>query len=471
MSSPESVLSDVEASPPPTASPERPTGNKFDRLFGSDNEGGPTRDEEAEASDDEDIGRKRRSRVTDNLDGVNDEEEEEEEDGDKDLFGDDDDDEPEKKDLSDAESPASNDPGNDEQQTFRSIDVSLPRHACPEQGNDDLYLMRIPSTVNFQQQIFYPENFTMPKATEDSAVSPYTLATTTIRVRKSPANPSVLQSNARVVKWSDGSLSLQIASSPNLYDLTSKPLAPPQISKTYDAAQDSHTYLLTTHESAGMLRFIGHVNNHLNLLPTSTSQANAEAVNRLQERLYQAQSTRGARGRGAQTLELTDMRDPEAERKEAEKQHRDKEKLAKKAEAKKARASRNGPGADEDSRAAARRSYPRNSHTTRSKRDSPPIGGKGGRSKEDEYDLEDDFVEKSEDEEDGMEESEDEGGRRRGNGKKKPSKKRIPSPEEDDEEEEEEAEFTDEERAPSRTVRAGKRRRVIDDDEEEDDDE
>ncbi|PWW80288.1 hypothetical protein C7212DRAFT_356468 [Tuber magnatum] len=461
MSSPGSILSDIEASPPLAASPERPTGNKFDRLFGSDNEGAPARDEEAEASDDdEDIGRKRRSRVTDNLDGVNDEEEEEEEeDGDRGLFGDDDDDEPEKKVLSDAESHASHDPGNDEQQTFRSIDVSLPRHACPDQGNDDLYLMRIPSTVNFQQQIFYPENFTMPKATEDSTVSPYTMATTTIRVRKSPANPSVLQSNARVVKWSDGSLSLQIASSPNLYDLTSKPLAPPQNSKSYDAAQDSHTYLLTTHESAGMLRFVGHVNTHLNLLPTSTSQANAEAVNRLQERLYQAQSTRGARGRSAQTLEISDMRDPEAERKEAEKQHRDKEKLAKKAEAKKARASRNGAGADEDSRAAARRSYPRNSHTTRSKRDSPPIGGKGGRSKEDEYDLEDGFLEKSEEEEeDEMEESEDEGDRRRG------------GEEAVEEEEEEEAEFTDEERAPSRTIRAGKRRRVIDDDEEEDDD-
>ncbi|KAG0133698.1 Leo1-like protein-domain-containing protein [Tuber indicum] len=470
MSSPGSVLSDIEASPL-AASPERPTGNKYDRLFGSDNEGAVAHDEEAEASDDEDIGRKRRSRVTDNLDGVNDDEEEEE-DGDRGLFGDDDDDEPEKKDLSDVESHASHDPGNDEQQTFRSIDVSLPRHACPDQGNDDLYLMRIPSTVNFQQQIFYPENFTMPKATEDSTVSPYTMATTTIRVRKSPANPSVLQSNARVVKWSDGSLSLQIASSPNLYDLTSKPLAPPQNSKTYDAAQDSHTYLLTTHESAGMLRFVGHVNTHLNLLPTSTSQANAEAVNRLQERLYQAQSTRGARGRGAQALEISDMRDPEAERKEAEKQHRDKEKLAKKAEAKKARASRNGTGADEDSRAAARRSYPRNSHTTRSKRDSPPIGGKGGRSKEDEYDLEDGFLEKSEDdEEDEMEESEDEGDRRRGHGKKRAVKKRIPSPEEEEEEEEEEAEFTDEERAPSRTVRAGKRRRVIDDDEEDDDDE
>ncbi|KAG0644033.1 Leo1-like protein-domain-containing protein [Tuber brumale] len=469
MSSPGSVLSDIEASPL-AASPERPTGNKYDRLFGSDNEGVPARDGEPEVSDDEDIGRKRRSRVTDNLDGVNDEEEEEE-DGDRGLFGDDDDDEPEKKDLSDAESHASHDPGNDEQQTFRSIDVSLPRHACPDQGNDDLYLMRIPSTVNFQQQIFYPENFTMPKATEDSTISPYTMATTTIRVRKSPANPSVLQSNARVVKWSDGSLSLQIASSPNLYDLTSKPLAPPQNSKTYDAAQDSHTYLLTTHESAGMLRFVGHVNTHLNLLPTSTSQANAEAVNRLQERLYQAQSTRGARGRGAQALEISDMRDPEAERKEAEKQHRDKEKLAKKAEAKKARAGRNGAGADEDSRAAARRSYPRNSHTTRSKRDSPPIGGKGGRSKEDEYDLEDGFLEKSEDdEEEEMEESEDEGDRRRGHGKKRTVKKRIPSPEEEDEEEEE-AEFTDEERAPSRTVRAGKRRRVIDDDEEDDDDE
>lgn len=341
-----------------------------------------------------------------------------------------------------------------------------------------LYILRVPAVVNLQPSIFYPENFVLPKAPADTTTSPYTLATTTIRVRKSPADPSRLQSNTRIIKWSDGSLSLQIASSPNLYDLTSKPLAPSHASGTpYDASQDSHTYILTPHESAGMLRFLGHATQSLNVLPTSTSLANADAVTRLHEQLYAAQSSRGSRAGGApQTMEITDMRDPEAERKEAEKLSRDKERLARKQEQRRARAARNAPGGADDDRAAARRSYPRNSHTTRSKRDSPPIGGtKGGRSKEDEYDLEDDFVERSDDDQDGgVSESDDDDNDDPRRSRQKP-KKKTPAKKRnqilvEEEEEEEEAEFTDDEARPTgnRGSRAGKRRRIIDDDDDDD---
>lgn len=376
------------------------------------------------------------------------------------------------KELSDHElegTPEMDEADHEPERSYRSIDVSLPRHPVPNPGNDDLYLLRIPSLIAIQPQIFYPENFTLGNmATPDSMTSPYTAATTTIRVRKSPVDPSVLQSNARVIRWSDGSLSLQIASSPNLYDLTSKPLAPShKTPEKYDPSQDSHTYLLTPHESAGMLRFLGHATQSLNVIPTGASQANMEAVSRLHEQLAAAQAARGGRSRGQPSIEITDMRDPEAERKEAERIARDKERAAKKLENQQRRARGGAPGGSNEPRGPK---YPPRSTGTRSKRDSPPITGGLRKSKEDEYDLEDDFVQGSDDEEVLESSDEDESGNDRRRKKAPVQKKRREEPEEEDEEDE--AEFTDDEKGGkgrSRGVgRAGKRRRVVDDDDEDD---
>lgn len=338
----------------------------------------------------------------------------------------------------------------------------------PNPGNDDLYLLRIPSLIALQPQIFYPENFTLKNlVTPDSMTSPYTAATTTIRVRKSPVDPSVLQSNARVIRWSDGSLSLQIASSPNLYDLTSKPLAPShKAPEKYDPSQDSHTYLLTPHESAGMLRFLGHATQSLNVLPTGASQANAEAVSRLHEQLAAAQAARGGRGRGQASIEITDMRDPEAERKEAERISRERERAAKKLENQQRRARGGAVGGSNEPRGPK---YTPRAGGTRSKRDSPPITGGLRKSKEDEYDLEDDFVQGSDDEEVMESSEEDESDDNRKRRKAPTQKKRREEPEEEDEEDE--AEFTDDERGGRSRgggARAGKRRRVVDDDDEDD---
>ncbi|RPB17008.1 hypothetical protein P167DRAFT_561949 [Morchella conica CCBAS932] len=407
MSSPESITApspDAEGSP---ASPERPTGNKYDQMFGSDDESthAPNDDDDDDNEDDADAG-KRARRVGTNGDGAADEDAEgEEENDDKDLFGDDSDEEaPTKpKELSDNElegTPELDEQDNEPEREYRSIDVSLPRHPVPNPGNDDLYLLRVPSLIAIQPQIFYPENFTLKNlTTTDTMTSPYTAATTTIRVRKSPIDPNTLQSNARIIKWSDGSLSLQIASSPNLYDLTSKPLAPShKTPEKYDPAQDSHTYLLTPHESAGMLRFLGHATHSLNVLPTGASQANAEAVNRLHEQLSAAQAARGGRRAGHAAIEITDMRDPEAERKEAERISRDKERAAKKLENQQRRqrggaggsGGGSGGGGADGGRSGGK--FASRSTGTRSKRDSPPINVGARKSNQDEYDLEDDFV-------------------------------------------------------------------------------
>ncbi|KAI5805895.1 Leo1-like protein-domain-containing protein [Geopyxis carbonaria] len=396
-------------------------------MFGSDHES-----EGAAPEDDEDgdeVKSRKRPRKEANLD-----DEEEEEAGGEDLFGDGSDAELEKRELDDAEleSPAPKSPSLEPE---RFVEVNLPRHPGPKAGSDGhLYLMKIPDHLAFEPVLFDPHRFTMPKLPEESSVSAYTAATTSIRVRRDPKDPEKLQSNARIIRWSDGSLSLQVASSPNLYDLPGKSLAPdPNKPHSYEPTQDAHTYLLDPHEAAGTLRVIGQATKSLSVVSASASMVSDQSIQRLQGEIATALSARAGGRRNP--LEMTTMKDPEAERKEAEKIAKEKERAARKLENQKRRARERDPLGME---AAGRRKY--NQVTgTRSKRDSPPITTGRGRIREDEYDLEDEFIEGSDEE-----------------------------PELEDESEEEEEE--EEERRPrrEREDRERKRRRVVDDDEEDD---
>lgn len=87
---------DAEGSP---ASPERPTGNKYDQMFGSDNESAQNRDEYGDEDEDEDAGvRKRPRKAGTHGDGAADldAEGDADDDDDKGLFGDDSDDDVQK---------------------------------------------------------------------------------------------------------------------------------------------------------------------------------------------------------------------------------------------------------------------------------------------------------------------------------------------------------------------------------------
>lgn len=286
-----------------------------------------------------------------------------------------------------------------------------------------------------EPRLFIPEKFELPKAT--TGHSAYTSATSAIRIRQSPADPTTLQSNARIIRWSDGTLSLQVASSPNLYDLPSKPLAPAPTSNKYDPAADSHTYLLDPMLSAGFLRVCGHATSSLGCQPAAGSVANDTAVERLQERLknpaLQKQRTR----------EMSELIDPEAQRKTQEAIARQRDRDNRKRESlRRKREDREPIGGIAGAGSAADRRW--RGSGTRTKRESPPILTGRGRGKEDEYDLEDGFIEGSDEEEE--------------------------QPDEESEEEEEEEEVWERKPKAGRgEERAGKRRRIVDesDDEEE----
>lgn len=373
------------AAPPATASPEKPTGNRYDTMFGSDHES---------ASDAEsDAGSRKRPRASDHQE-IQEEELE-------DLFGEGSgaEDAGGAKELSDADL-ASPRPRERSPTPERFTEVDLPRHPAPAPGSDaHLFLMKIPSFLSMEPSLFEPEKFSLPAVDPSESTSQYTKATTSIRVRRNPQNPAQLQSNARIVRWSDGSMSLQIASSPNLYDLPQKDLTTdPTKPEKYIANQDSHQYLIDPHESAGTLRVMAHATRSLNVVSASVNLASDHAIQRLHSELASAIPNAARKT----PLEMSELKDPEAERKEAERIAKEREKANKKLEAQRRRARERDPLESQ-----ARRSYNRVTGT-RSKRDSPPITNSRGR-KEDEYDLEDGFIEGSDEEaEEGSDEEESE---------------------------------------------------------------
>jgi RNA polymerase-associated protein LEO1 len=317
-----------------------------------------------------------------------------------DLFGDADEELAPPAALSDAEaeSPARR-PPSPTTEPERFVEISLPRHPAPGPGKDkQLYLMKIPSFLSMEQQLFDPEKFVLPTMDENETVSAYTKATTAIRYRRDPNNPNNLQSNARVIRWSDGTFSLQIASASTLYDLPRKDLtSDPTKPEKYSPAQDSHTYILEPHESARTLRVVGHATQSLNVVSASVNLASDHAIQRLHSELASAIPSNSRKA----PLEINELKDPEAERKEAERLARERDRANRKLEAQRRRAKERDP-----LETAAKRSYAKVTGT-RSKRDSPPIT-RGGRVREDEYDLEDGFIEESDEEEVEVSEEEEE---------------------------------------------------------------
>jgi RNA polymerase-associated protein LEO1 len=279
--------------------------------------------------------------------------------------------------------------------------------------------MRVPDFLSIEAEEFNPETYVPP---------PYNIAATSLCWRKDPAYDSRLQSNARFIKWDDGSITLQLASQPlEQYRIASKPLAPLTRSGEYDHKLDSHVYLAAGLETSQVFRLTSHVTHGLTVLPTELETD--DAVARLQEQL--AAAARGSKQTAAGTAPIYDQKeDPElatrrAEvmEKEAMKADRRRQQLADR-EADRGRrqgASRSGPtglsvGGLEDGlhttrpRAKPRRQNRRGEIFTDDEEEEYSRGGP--RNREDEYDEDDGFLVGSDEEveegEDDEEELEDE---------------------------------------------------------------
>jgi len=268
-----------------------------------------------------------------------------------------------------------------------------------------------------------------------------------------------MQSNARILRWSDGSLTLQMASEPTVqYEIDGNPLAPPQrnpvkptpVSVTapaskggrqgdgtiagerYDQNKDAFTYMVIPSESTSTLRVAHKITAGLSVRQSASVTDDAEE--RLQAALAHAVNATKVNGLSNAGLELIDE-DPEQARKAAEELMRQKARADKKREAAAQRENeranramgRHGMSSsrygglnvgmleDEEGMGGAR---PRKAGTTprksRQRRnsiysDDEDFGRKRFATKEDEYDEEDDFVAPSDEEELVDDEDEDDG--------------------------------------------------------------
>ena len=168
--------------------------------------------------------------------------------------------------------------------------------------------------------------------------SPSETANSTIRWKYAAKNPQLLQSNARVLRWSDGSMTIQLASKPTeQYELVAKPLAPPQhnphkptpTSTTkgregaipYNAQLDSHTYLASPQEQSSFVRVTNHITTSLSVKPSVTQDD--DALIRLQDSLAAAKKVNKATTNGGVGI-IDTLEDPELAKKKAEVAEREK---------------------------------------------------------------------------------------------------------------------------------------------------
>jgi RNA polymerase-associated protein LEO1 len=316
-----------------------------------------------------------------------------------------------------------------EQQTFAYMDADLARHAIPEPTDNELYLLKVPRFLSFEDKAFDHKTFQPPATDHHSKVaasehfSAYNTAMTTVRWRRSPSNNAVLQSNARILRWSDGSLTLQLATDPTTqYDIDANTLAPPQVNPkipTPTAVRDekngktsskkeSYTYLVAPYEEANVMRVTNKLTASLNVVPTSNTKD--AALEKLQNDLAKV----AAKGRddADQAISFIDVNeDPELRRqreeasfKERQRQLRAREKHE---ERQRERANRTmgrssgraSGGLDIDGLEdrATRKQTKQKSGLRRDWSDDEDYGGPR-RNREDDYDEEDDFIAASDEE-------------------------------------------------------------------------
>ncbi|KAI0997568.1 hypothetical protein K3495_g10619 [Podosphaera aphanis] len=428
-----------------------------------------------------------------------------EEDGD--LFGDDEEIDdasaPKKRELSDRELDSGDDEDRNDriQQTVeeetgyesgteaRILEATLWRHPIPKPLDGELNTLRLPKFLGIEPCAYESENFVPPNSdhhseTRSANFSASSVALSTIRYRRDPKTGK-LQSNTVLHKWSDGSTTIAIGD--QHYELQTKHLAPPIDSKPYQEVQDSHTYLASPSIASQLILLIGHMNNQYIVGPNKDIED--DALEKLQKSL--AAATRGgSKGdeKGGPEL-ITNTEDPELQKKKAEiaekerlRAQRRRETAAEKQSFIRAQIGGRGglniddlEGRFERKAAGAERkaTKPRRNRSSYDSDDEPRVG----RSRQDEYDKEDDFLadsdeeleESAEEEEEEEDEIEQESDRDEPKAKKQKTSK--VTEESDDGEADAEADLVDEDPpipVGNDTAVRGRKRNIIEDDDDDD---
>lgn len=201
-----------------------------------------------------------------------------------------------------------------------------------------MYVLKVPDFMSIEPHAWDHTTFQPPttdhhsKSKPSATFSPYNTALTTIRWRHSPSNPSQLQSNARINRWEDGSLTLQLASDPTTqYEIDANALVPPQrnpvkptptsiqvgqrggrhgtaLDEKHNQHQDAFTYLFRPHEDSSTLIVTHKITAGLSIKQSDSVED--DAIERLQASLAAASNASKVNGASGINLVLIDE-DPE----------------------------------------------------------------------------------------------------------------------------------------------------------------
>lgn len=357
-------------------------------------------------------------------------------DGDEDLFGGEDEDEQAKtRELSDREL----DSGDDEDRNDRApqeeeidyeggrdariMESTVWRHPLPKPVDGEVSstgvsferaanrvqfsYLRLPKFLGIEPRVYDAETFRIPEAdhhsdTRAATFSASAVSASTMRFRKNPSTGK-LESNTNVYRWSDGSTTISVGD--QHYELQSKPLAPPKDTKSYSETHDSHYYLASPSIASQLLLLVGHMSNHHTVRPNEAVED--DALDKLQKSLAAA-ARRGNKNEKGPEL-ITNTQDPELQKKRAElaekermRAQRRRETAAEKASQSHRPGARSGGLSLDDLEGRGRRAPTSGRKPPKPRKRRPDYDSDddrpAGRGREDEYDLEDDFLAPSDDE-------------------------------------------------------------------------
>ncbi|POS87832.1 hypothetical protein EPUL_000964 [Erysiphe pulchra] len=370
----------------------------------------------------------------------------------------------------------------------RILEATLWKHPIPKPSDGELNTLRLPKFIGIEPRAYDTANFVPPCAdhhaeTKSANFSALSVALSTIRYRIDQRNGS-LESNTLLHKWSDGSMTMSIGD--QHYELQSKSLAPPLDGRPYQEIQDSHAYLASPSIASQLLLLIGHITNQITILPNKDIED--DALEKLQKSL--AAATRGGtKGEDKSGPELiTNTEDPELQKKKAEiaekerlKAQRRRETAAEKQNVPRFHASgRGGLNIDDlegrhgrrDLGAERKASRPRRNRSSYNSDEEP----RTRKSREDEYDKEDDFLADSDEDIEGSGDDQNDSDEESEKDQPKQKKQKVSKPQvqyndaDEDADADAEADLEDDEIPPSMindiTVR-GRKRNVIEDDDDE----
>ncbi|KAK9369346.1 Leo1-like protein-domain-containing protein [Lipomyces kononenkoae] len=152
-----------------------------------------------------------------------------------------------------------------EEVEMQEMEITMPRYLPSHSMPKEIHVARIPNFLNVDYSAFDPDSYLENAANiqaEGEAAAELreqlrAEVNNTIRwryTRDEYGNPKI-QSNARIIRWSDGSLSLKLGS--EVFDITKKSIA--------------DTYLAVSHDQQEIVQFHAKLASSMTLVPTSTA--------------------------------------------------------------------------------------------------------------------------------------------------------------------------------------------------------